>query len=329
MDEMIGDLADMVRQFNTEILDITIPEIPTRLSDARKDFGIILLDEEVLEFSVATTLEDEVDALVDLTYVALGRLLEMGVAPRAVFEEVHRANMRKKRGVKSTRPNSLGCDAYKPEGWVGPDHTPYLTVTRDQLAKALKLSSCLGCADAVCDDCDDQKFDNFTEHRRTKFLIIGHARHGKDTVAEIMRDNIGMSFTSSSEFLAKEVIYPVLDTQYGYTCWEDCFEDRFNHRAEWFNLIREYNTPDNTRLARAIMAKHDIYCGMRSDEELLACKEAGIFDAIIWVYRPDTNPEDFSSCTVRPDMATHYLVNDGDFAKLASDVDTLVSEICK
>lgn len=323
MDEMIGDLADMVRQFNTEILDITIPEIPTRLSDARKDFGIILLDEEVLEFSVATTLEDEVDALVDLTYVALGRILEMGVAPRAVFEEVHRANMAKKRGVKASRPNSLGCDAYKPEGWKGPDHTPYLQVTKAQIDRLGQGLDPFPLVD------EELKFDNFTAHRQTKFLIIGHARHGKDTVAEIMRDNIGMSFTSSSEFLAQELIYPALRTIYGYTCWEDCFEDRFNHRKEWFDLITEFNTPDKTRLAKAIMAKHDIYCGMRNADELEACKEAGIFDAIIWVQRPGIAPESTSSCTVQATMATHRLLNDGDLTKLSGDVDTLVSEICK
>ena len=31
-----------------------------------------------------------------------------------------------------------------------------------------------------------------------KLLIIGHARHGKDTVAEILRDTHGYDFVSSS-----------------------------------------------------------------------------------------------------------------------------------
>jgi hypothetical protein len=35
-------------------------------------------------------------------------------------------------------------------------------------------------------------------HRKPKLLIIGHARHGKDTLAEKIRDRMDLAFTSSS-----------------------------------------------------------------------------------------------------------------------------------
>lgn len=66
-----------------------------------------------------------VDGLVDLIYVALGTLLEMGVSPQTHFDEVHRANMRKvPRQTERYGPNVN--DAVKPDGWTPPDHEAIL-----------------------------------------------------------------------------------------------------------------------------------------------------------------------------------------------------------
>ena len=35
-----------------------------------------------------------------------------------------------------------------------------------------------------------------------RLLILGHCRHGKDTLAEILRDEFGMTFESSSQSAA-------------------------------------------------------------------------------------------------------------------------------
>ena len=40
-----------------------------------------------------------------------------------------------------------------------------------------------------------------------KLLVIGHGRHGKDTVCEILRDHYGYTFESSSQFCSKLFIY--------------------------------------------------------------------------------------------------------------------------
>ena len=42
---------------------------------------------------------------------------------------------------------------------------------------------------------------------KLKLLIIGHGRHGKDTVSEILHDNYGYSFESSSQFCSKLFIF--------------------------------------------------------------------------------------------------------------------------
>jgi hypothetical protein len=51
-----------------------------------------------------------------------------------------------------------------------------------------------------------------------KLLVIGHGRHGKDTVCEFLRDDYGYSFESSSQFCSKLFIYDNLKDKYGYTC---------------------------------------------------------------------------------------------------------------
>jgi hypothetical protein len=77
-----------------------------------------------------------------------------------------------------------------------------------------------------------------------KLLVIGHGRHGKDTVCEMLRDDYGYTFESSSRFCSKLFIYNDLKDKYGYANEEECYADRHNHRAEWYDAICAYNVPD-------------------------------------------------------------------------------------
>jgi len=116
-----------------------------------------------------------------------------------------------------------------------------------------------------------------------KLLIIGNGQHGKDTVAEIFRDEFGMTFKSSS-FAASEIfLYDALKDKYGYDTPEECFNDRAMHRAEWYRRICDYNKDDKARLAKSILEEADCYVGMRDIHEINACLEQGIFDLVIWV----------------------------------------------
>ena len=88
------------------------------------DFRVKFLQEELDELNSAENPEDVVDALIDLCVVAIGTLDSFGVNSYAAWDEVLKANMAKKTGVKASRPNPLGLpDLIKPEGWVGPDHS--------------------------------------------------------------------------------------------------------------------------------------------------------------------------------------------------------------
>lgn len=163
---------------------------------------------------------------------------------------------------------------------------------------------------------------------RPKLLILGYGRHGKDTVAEILRDQYGLRFKSSSEFVGEECLWD----QWGkavYPTFEAMFEDRHNHRELWMQMISAYNTPDKTRTASTMFERgFDMYVGMRRQDELDACKEAGIFDKIIWVQRPGF-PEETGSMDITPESAgmDYMLMNDGDLRCLEERVAHLVHDM--
>jgi hypothetical protein len=145
-----------------------------------------------------------------------------------------------------------------------------------------------------------------------KLLIIGHGRHGKDTVCDILRDQYGFQFQSSSEFCAQKFIYDELRHKYGYTSYAQCYQDRHNHRAEWYDMIHAYCEDDYTRLGRDIFAENDIYCGLRNKAEFHAMRNTGVFDYCIWVDRSDHAPlEDRSSMNLEIWMADYVIDNNG------------------
>lgn len=120
---MLSNPFHLTGSFNKSVCGLVTPDSPTRLCPERKAWTVTALREEVEEFEAATTLVDEVDALIDLIYFAAGRMQEMGVDGARAFFEVHQANMRKVQGSLSKRPGSKGHDAVKPDNWTGPDYS--------------------------------------------------------------------------------------------------------------------------------------------------------------------------------------------------------------
>lgn len=158
-----------------------------------------------------------------------------------------------------------------------------------------------------------------------KLMILGYGRHGKDTVADYLVANYGYRSISSSLFAAEKVVYPVLKDKYGYTSVEECYNDRHNHRVEWFDLIAAYNTPDGAKLARDLYAAYDIYVGIRNPIELDALKAEGAFAYAFWVEREGFPPEDAASCGVTLNMANYKIENYGTLEDLYTQIDSLMS----
>lgn len=121
------------------------------------------------------------------------------------------------------------------------------------------------------------------KEKNRKLLIISHARWGKDTFAELLNKHFGLTYQSSSQAAADIFIYDELKDKYGYKTPEECFEDRVNHRAEWYNLICEFNANDKAKLAKEILKRSDCYVGMRDNREIQECLKQGLFGLVIWV----------------------------------------------
>lgn len=151
-----------------------------------------------------------------------------------------------------------------------------------------------------------------------KILIIGHAQHGKDTLAELCHNLYNLKFKSSSQAAMDIFIYDVLKEKYGYTSKEECFADRVNRRAEWADLITNYNIPDRSKLARGILESSDIYVGMRKSEEIRACRKEGIIDYVIGVYNPRVPLESRESFDIDLWQESDFIIpNAGEIVNMA------------
>jgi len=118
--KMHNPLNDVAR-FQREILNNEFPEKPKRFTTIMElREAVDKLNEEVDELWGADKLSDHADALIDLIYFAYGILYQRGVDIPRVWDEVHRANMSKKRGVTHRGHEN---DAYKPDGWKAPDRS--------------------------------------------------------------------------------------------------------------------------------------------------------------------------------------------------------------
>lgn len=161
-----------------------------------------------------------------------------------------------------------------------------------------------------------------------KLMIMGYGRHGKDTVCELLKEMYGFTFVSSSYAAAEHVVYPVVRDLIGYSTLEECYNDRHNHRALWFELIKAFNHQDKANLGRLIYRDYDIYCGVRNAEEFDGIRKAGLFDYSIWVDRSKTLPtEPTKSCTVGPWMADYILDNNGNLDELRSKIRMMANRL--
>lgn len=132
-----------------------------------------------------------------------------------------------------------------------------------------------------------------------KILILGDARHGKDTLAEILCEETNLKFASSSWTAVDIFLKDVLEEKYNlsYRSKEEAYEDRVNHRKKWYDEITLYNSEDKLRLVKDILKIADIYVGLRNYEEVEQAIKEGSFDHIIGIYDYRKPREDNTSNT--------------------------------
>ena len=89
---------------------------PKPLSTTRGELRYRMIEEELDEFGSALNTDDLVeqyDALLDLAYLAIGGIVELGLNFSDGFDEVHRSNMSKK-GIGPTGKIEKGDKYFKP-----------------------------------------------------------------------------------------------------------------------------------------------------------------------------------------------------------------------
>ena len=119
METFIEDIEEFHDKFNHTYQDYTRP-----LTRNEKAFRITCLREEIREYEESENLEEELDALVDLVYFALGTAYRHGFDFKEAWKRVHAANMRKIRaGTASESKRGSNLDIIKPKNWKKPDLT--------------------------------------------------------------------------------------------------------------------------------------------------------------------------------------------------------------
>lgn len=177
-----------------------------------------------------------------------------------------------------------------------------------------------------------------------RLMVVGHARHGKDTFADMLCDLSNKIYKkrSSSECAIQYAIWPKLDEIYpayfaeklrahaiawGFdSAYEELYENRFNYRDEWKQLICDYNKDDKTRLMKQLYATSNIYVGIRSKQEFYAGRDEGIFDLSIWVDNPRVGAEKTNE--LNPLDCDLIVNNCGDLEVLEQRARDILDHIC-
>lgn len=114
--DLYGAVAAMHRHFEMEG-----PNTPQPLPPEEKEFRLACMREEIDEYEDAETMEDELDALIDLCVFALGAANKHGFHRFAEgFQRVIKANMKKvaeKGAIERGGKQHGQIDLRKPEGW--------------------------------------------------------------------------------------------------------------------------------------------------------------------------------------------------------------------
>jgi len=122
--------TDLVKQMHTQY-GIQNNNRPSHLSAEEKDFRVACLQEELREYRESTTLEDELDSILDLIVFAFGTLERQGMLEIAeeAYKRIMKANMAKELGGTKQREGTpaFAIDLKKPAGWVAPNFDDLLS----------------------------------------------------------------------------------------------------------------------------------------------------------------------------------------------------------
>ena len=155
-----------------------------------------------------------------------------------------------------------------------------------------------------------------------KLAICGHGGAGKDEVANLLAEMLGLEYHASTSEFAATLVFDQWGKDHYASAWH-CWHDRRNHREKWRDIIRDYNTPDPLRFYRDCLEDQDVLVGVRTRADFDAIRESDLVDLWIWVerdgYKNDPTMEfDPNDCDVT-------IVNNGTVQDLRVKLDRLAS----
>lgn len=160
--------------------------------------------------------------------------------------------------------------------------------------------------------------------------ICGYGEHGKGTASRYLSYKYGLKYSQSTSEAAAGVVFSKLAPVYGYETVEQAWDDRRNHRDEWASIIWEYNQPDGLTLYRDMLTDNEIIEGVRKEAELLALREAGILDYVIWIDASLRVPvEGAASCQVTPKLCDVTVDNNHDLHNMHQQLDYIYTNLIK
>lgn len=118
---MLVEAQKAVQEFH-ESFKLPIAKHPHYLERTRVELRAKWMAEEIEEFLGSSDIAEQVDAVADLIYFALGVFVEMGIDGSRVFEIVHQSNMKKLDQQNNPLYNEEG-KVIKPTNWVSPNES--------------------------------------------------------------------------------------------------------------------------------------------------------------------------------------------------------------
>lgn len=120
MVDFVQDIIDFQTKF-----ELVYRGPPRNLPEDLSMFRSRFMNEELMEYCEAAgaeNKEEQLDALVDLLYVAFGTAHLHGFDIRTAWTRVHEANMKKVRALREEdSKRGSAYDVVKPQGWKAPD----------------------------------------------------------------------------------------------------------------------------------------------------------------------------------------------------------------
>lgn len=149
-----------------------------------------------------------------------------------------------------------------------------------------------------------------------KVAIAGHGRHGKDTVADRLAATTRLRYWGS----CSRVILPHAARRLGLPEAE-AWRTRHECREVWRALGDELRAHDPGFLARTVLKRGDVVCGVRSRPEMEAVLREGMVDVAVWVDRKGFPPDPTQE--FGPELCHVVLQNHWGLAELHARVDAL------